>query len=266
MKCQELKPDYMLYAIGAMEEPERSEIRAHLDRGCETCTAGLREARVLAYSMGAVLDGPEPPRELRGRVLAISGAGSRAQSQERIGISAGPSLWSRPMAAWQGWVLAAACLALALVPAVLWRRALDESNARQAAAAADLVRAQRAAASLRDRVAGLQADASFRAAPIVSLELERGNSAQAETRLSIPRGTPAIVLALPTDLVRQASAAELRDASGNVIRTVSPLPAGDSDATGLTIAAQLLPAGNYVVALQAGGRTLGRFPFRLEWR
>jgi hypothetical protein len=262
MKCEELRPDYMLYAIGAIEEPERSEIRAHLERGCETCTSGLREAQALTYSMGAGLNGPDPPQDLRGRVLAISGVPLR-QPEARAIPRRRSSIWMRPIAAWQGLALAAACVALAFVPAFLWRHALSESNARQAETTASLDREQRSMAALRDRLAGLESDASLRAAPILALELERGNSGEAAKQLAIPHGAGAVVLALPSDLVRQASAADLRDASGQVIRTVSPLPAGNSDATGLTIPAGLLPPGSYSVVLRAGERTLARFPFRV---
>ena len=37
MNCTELRDHYELYALGLADEPERSEIRAHLDRGCEVC-------------------------------------------------------------------------------------------------------------------------------------------------------------------------------------------------------------------------------------
>ena len=73
MICDELRPDYLLYAIGVLEEPERSELLAHLARGCETCVAGLREARGLAFAMGAETAGPDPSRQLRGRILAAAG-------------------------------------------------------------------------------------------------------------------------------------------------------------------------------------------------
>lgn len=73
MTCDELRPDYLLYALGVLEEPERSELRAHLERACETCTPGLREARGMAFAMGASLEGPEPSRQLRGRILAAAG-------------------------------------------------------------------------------------------------------------------------------------------------------------------------------------------------
>ena len=73
MTCDELRPDYLLYALGVLEEPERSEVRTHLARRCEACTAGLREARGLAFAIGATVDGPQPSRQLRGRILAAAG-------------------------------------------------------------------------------------------------------------------------------------------------------------------------------------------------
>jgi hypothetical protein len=73
MTCDELRPDYLLYALGVLEEPERSEVRTHLGRGCEACLAGLREARALAFAMGSSVDGPSAPRRLRGRILAAAG-------------------------------------------------------------------------------------------------------------------------------------------------------------------------------------------------
>jgi hypothetical protein len=73
MTCDELRPDYLLYAIGVLEEPERSEIRAHLGRGCDACAAGMREARGLAFAMGAAQEGPAPSRRMRSRILAAAG-------------------------------------------------------------------------------------------------------------------------------------------------------------------------------------------------
>ena len=44
MNCDQLREHYELYALGIAEEPERGEIRAHLNRGCEVCGGG-RKAR-----------------------------------------------------------------------------------------------------------------------------------------------------------------------------------------------------------------------------
>jgi hypothetical protein len=73
MNCDELRPDYLLYALGTLEEPEKSEMREHLARGCGNCTAGLKEARLIAYGLGAEVGGPEPPRRLKARILAAAG-------------------------------------------------------------------------------------------------------------------------------------------------------------------------------------------------
>jgi hypothetical protein len=262
MKCEEAQPDYLLYAMGTMGEPESSELRAHLDRGCAVCIEGLRQAHALTYSLGAVLDGPEAPRSLRGRVLAISGAADRRTQPARR-----PPYWARRAALWRGWGLAAAALALALIPGLFWYRELAESRAKEAAANARLAQEQRTSASLRDAAAKLLQETSRQAAPIFALELERGAGAgETLKRLAIPREASTVVLALPADLARQASSAELRNAAGQTIWTASPLPAGDADSTGLTVASQLLPPGRYVVALLAGDRTLARLPFQVAAR
>ena len=253
MTCEELRPDYLLYAMGTMGEPESSELQAHLDRGCPACIEGLRQAHAMTYSMGAVLDGPEAPRALRGRVLAIPGADGH---RKRL------PLWARPAALWQGWAVATAAVALTLISGFLGYRELSESRSRLAATAALLAVEQRSSATLR-----AAASASRGAVPIFALELERGGGAGETFKpLAIPHGVNTVVLALPADLVRQASAAELRNASGQTIWTASPLPASDADSTGLTVPGQLLTPGHYAVVLLAGDRTLARLPFQVTLR
>jgi anti-sigma-K factor RskA len=92
MNCEQLREHYELYAIGLAEEPERVEIREHLDRGCEVCMAGVKQARELA----AVLEGSaplaEPSPKLRRRILASAGVEPR-----RLG-------WWAPF-----WAVAALC-------------------------------------------------------------------------------------------------------------------------------------------------------------
>jgi hypothetical protein len=261
MTCEELRPDYLLYAMGTMGEPENSELRSHLDRGCEACTEGIRHAHALTYSMGGLLDGPEPPRSLRSRVLAIPGVeDDRAQALRPL------PLWARPVALWQGWALAAAVLVVASIPGFLWYRELSESRGRLAATAALLAREQGAAASLREAATASHGSVPV-FVPIFGLELERGGGAgEMVKQLAIPRGVNAVVLALPADLVRQASAAEIRNAFGQTIWSASPLPAGDADSTGLTVGGQLLLPGRYVVVLLAGDRTLARLPFGVTLR
>lgn len=74
MNCEDLRSEYLLYALGTLEDPERSELRAHLERGCANCTAGLKEARLVAFGLANAVEGPEPPRALRLRILASAGA------------------------------------------------------------------------------------------------------------------------------------------------------------------------------------------------
>jgi anti-sigma-K factor RskA len=71
MTCEELRQDYELYAMGTLDDPERSEIREHLDRGCDVCTAGVRQATGALYAFAASVEGPEPPRRLRAKVIAM---------------------------------------------------------------------------------------------------------------------------------------------------------------------------------------------------
>src|SRR5690242_5192478 len=73
MNCHELREDYDLFAIELAGEPEGSEIRRHLDRGCETCMTGIKRARELAVLLSASAPDAEPSRKLRRRILASVG-------------------------------------------------------------------------------------------------------------------------------------------------------------------------------------------------
>ena len=73
MTCEELRDQYELYALGLLEEPERSEIAAHLAREGDPCIAGVRRARELMASVGASVPLAQPPAQLRERVLAQFG-------------------------------------------------------------------------------------------------------------------------------------------------------------------------------------------------
>ncbi len=79
MTCDELRSDYLLHALGVLEDPERAELLAHLQRGCENCMAGLREAQQLAFAIGAGAEGPEPSSNLKRRVLAAAGVTSETK-------------------------------------------------------------------------------------------------------------------------------------------------------------------------------------------
>ncbi len=87
MTCDELRDHYELYAMGLAEEPEASEIRAHLERDCPTCVPGVRRARELMALLGAAAPPAEPSARLRQRVLG-GGGGAACQALE-LGASVG---------------------------------------------------------------------------------------------------------------------------------------------------------------------------------
>ena len=76
MNCADLNDHYELYAMGVAEEPERSEIRAHLERGCEVCMAGMNRAVELTSLLASAAPRVTPSKKLRRRILASVGGGS----------------------------------------------------------------------------------------------------------------------------------------------------------------------------------------------
>jgi anti-sigma-K factor RskA len=99
MNCEELRDHYELYVLGAADETEASEIRAHLNRNCEACSAGVNDARTLTTLLAATAAPASPRPELRNRILASVGA-----SVEPSGSAKSKSHWALVWAA-------AACMA-----------------------------------------------------------------------------------------------------------------------------------------------------------
>ncbi len=92
MNHPELRDHYELFALGLADEPEKSEIREHLSRGCEVCMAEIRKAMELAALVGATAPAAAPSPKLRRRILASTGYEPR-----RIGwlpLAAGVALFS----------------------------------------------------------------------------------------------------------------------------------------------------------------------------
>lgn len=77
MTCEELRQYYDLYALDIAEEPERGEIRAHLNRGCEVCMAGVKRALETAALIGTTAPPAQPSSALRRRILASVGSDRR---------------------------------------------------------------------------------------------------------------------------------------------------------------------------------------------
>ncbi len=71
MTCEELRGDYETWALGVIEEPERGELRAHLERGCELCVPGVRSAMEFVTTLSSAVKMVEPPARLRKRVISL---------------------------------------------------------------------------------------------------------------------------------------------------------------------------------------------------
>ena len=78
MKCEDLRDFYELYAMGVAEEPEKSEIREHLNRECEVCMAGMKTAKSLTAMLGGTAPEAAPSPKLRRRILASVGFEQRS--------------------------------------------------------------------------------------------------------------------------------------------------------------------------------------------
>jgi hypothetical protein len=78
MNCEELQGQYELYALGVAEDPERTEIREHLNRGCEVCMKEMKRARQVASMIGATAPPAAPSAKLRRRILASVGVEQRS--------------------------------------------------------------------------------------------------------------------------------------------------------------------------------------------
>lgn len=78
MTCEELRDQYEMFALGTADEPWRSELREHLQRGCEVCMAGMKQARTMAALLGTSAASAEPSSKLRRRILASVGFEQRS--------------------------------------------------------------------------------------------------------------------------------------------------------------------------------------------
>ena len=71
MTCDELQQDYTSFALGIAEDPERAEIREHLERKCPVCTPGIASAMATVTAMTGAVKLVDPPKRLRRRVSAM---------------------------------------------------------------------------------------------------------------------------------------------------------------------------------------------------
>ena len=78
MNCDELREHYDLYALDIAEGPERGEIRAHVNRGCEVCMAGVKRSLETVALIGACAPPAEPSSQLRRRILGSGRIGAHS--------------------------------------------------------------------------------------------------------------------------------------------------------------------------------------------
>jgi hypothetical protein len=77
MNCEDLRDHYDLYALDIAEEPERGEIRAHLDRGCAVCMTGVKRSLEISALVGTAANQAQPSPKLRRRILASVGSNDK---------------------------------------------------------------------------------------------------------------------------------------------------------------------------------------------
>ncbi len=70
MTHEELEEAIPLYAVGAIERPERQVLEAHLLSGCATCHAALKECQAVAAAIPFGLSPVAPPRTLKAKIMA----------------------------------------------------------------------------------------------------------------------------------------------------------------------------------------------------
>jgi anti-sigma-K factor RskA len=69
MTCEQLQPDYELYALGTLDGVERDELDAHLARQCPACTAGVSRARALLTHLAFTAPPVDPPPHVRSHLM-----------------------------------------------------------------------------------------------------------------------------------------------------------------------------------------------------
>ncbi|MGD1091181.1 MAG: anti-sigma factor [Bryobacteraceae bacterium] len=116
MSCEELRDSFELYALGLLDGEEKSEMDAHLTRGCETCRKALNNALAVNALLLSLPSEVAPPARLRRRLLASVG-------------------FQRPR--W-GWVPALAAVLLLVI--AVWLGFEERQRESELAAARQLIR------------------------------------------------------------------------------------------------------------------------------
>jgi anti-sigma-K factor RskA len=117
MNCEDLRESFDLYSLGLLEEgSEKSEIRAHLARGCSACDASMKEALAIQALVLSQAPLVEPPARLKRRVLGAVGVQSMGWTWFAAVCAAAMlmlALWMNIMVRQRGQELAETRIALA---------------------------------------------------------------------------------------------------------------------------------------------------------
>jgi anti-sigma-K factor RskA len=108
------------YALGALDQDEREDFERHL-AGCEQCRTQLAELEEAATALAYAAEGPEPPQELRDRILEAA-----RQDGGATVIRFPKRSWLLPAA-----TAAAAVAAVAAVAVGLWAASLSKDLDRE---------------------------------------------------------------------------------------------------------------------------------------
>lgn len=89
MNGEPLPEEYDLYALGLSEGAELEQIREHLAAECPVCVPAVRASLSMVASLGANMTQTEPPKRLRGRIVAMVGGKPSAGRSSQFGWLAG---------------------------------------------------------------------------------------------------------------------------------------------------------------------------------
>jgi anti-sigma-K factor RskA len=125
--CQELAELYELYAMGALDGEEQTELEQHIGTGCAVCSDGIKHAAAMMQFLASMPEQAEVPSGLRKRIVASVGV-------------------SKPSRGWMVWLAATAALAITAIWLAGWNldqgRALDTARAQIRRTTAELANAQ----------------------------------------------------------------------------------------------------------------------------
>jgi Anti-sigma-K factor rskA len=81
MNCNQFQEVYELYALGLLEEPERTRLAGHLRENCSTCRTGVQQALEQCATVSGTVSLVAPSPRLRQRIVSSIGEKAAAQTE-----------------------------------------------------------------------------------------------------------------------------------------------------------------------------------------